>query len=269
MNILFWRKNGKSPRQILKENIDAEFEATRGVVAPGVMVEHAHPVKEAAATAVKKDGLVEEAAQRERVRLQRVYDSLLPVEEGSAHEIAQKLATLNGEVLDQRFPRIDLSFLKWRRKADGWPVFAVYSPDSSICKFHSNLSDWGSSDAGCYPEFIDKLTDGCYADVYRKMKATLRRTGRVWESMELYSKFKGVIPDAVRTKIKSVVDEKAFKHVVIVGEAAWENRIVDLDPLVVGIIGEQGWLIDSFDLTPVERIVKSEFAGSPVTDWEK
>ena len=38
---------------------------------------------------------------------------------------------------------------------------------------------------------------------------------------------------------------------------------LNFDPLLVGVYGEGFWLLDDFDLTPLERIIKSEFSTGP------
>lgn len=266
MSLLFWRK--KSAAQIRKDSLQAEFEATKGVVSPGVGVEHDQPVKAAAATAVKKDGMMEATAQRERVRLKRVYDSLLPCERDGAKRLALRLGELNCEVLDEKYPRLDLSFLNWRRKADGWPVFAVYDPESPVCVLQVSFSEWGSMRTSRFPS----EAPGDYSDVFRKIEATMRLEGTtMFDTQTMRSTFKGIIPDATRSLIKQAVASKEFQYVFIVGEAVWEriDSRENWDPLVMGVAEGKGWLLDTFDLTPIERIVKAEFSGSPPEDWER
>lgn len=267
MNLLFWRKGGKTDAQIRREEIAAELEATKGVVAPFIGVDYEQPVKAAAALATKKPGLMADAAERERVRLQRVHDSLLPCERDAAFPLSQRLWELNCEVLDQKYPAMDMSFLNWRRKADGWPVFAVYEPDSPVCEFRISFGEWGHARNERFP-----ASPGDYSDVFRKMAATMRSEGStMFNSRALRSTFKGIIPDTTRACIKSAVASGEFNKVLIVGEAVWEqiDSVVRYDPLVIGTLGTKGWLLDAFDLTPIERIVKAEFAGSPPDDWQR
>jgi len=62
-----------------------------------------------------------------------------------------------------------------------------------------------------------------------------------------------VIPNEIKEKIEKT--KSSFKEIFIVAEAKFDKKIpTDPDPFVVGWDGENLWLIDSFDTTPIEKL---------------
>lgn len=75
------------------------------------------------------------------------------------------------------------------------------------------------------------------------------------------SKFFGKIPKSTRDKINSAQSIFWKTHIFILAEANWElvenvpatSTAINYDPLVIGSDGLNLWLIDAFDITPVEQ----------------
>jgi len=61
-----------------------------------------------------------------------------------------------------------------------------------------------------------------------------------------------------------------FEQILIITEAPqWKVESIPqppppADPLVVGRIGSVLWLIDAFDVTPVENLVRAEWTTGPI-----
>ena len=82
--------------------------------------------------------------------------------------------------------------------------------------------------------------------------------------------FRALIPNDVRERTKAAKGD--FDFVGLVGEAEkWEydeevakrQRPIPVDPLVIGVKNGRGYLIDSFDLSPIEEMVAREFTTGP------
>jgi hypothetical protein len=100
-----------------------------------------------------------------------------------------------------------------------------------------------------------------------------RVSGRFGRRAMLTYRFRGAIPDETRAKIRSV--HRSFEQVYLLAETTPESwrlervgksfrqQVRDLwdDPLVVGYAAGTLWLIDSFDPTPLEQYVASEFTS--------
>lgn len=70
------------------------------------------------------------------------------------------------------------------------------------------------------------------------------------------TRFSGKVPQATREKIRSVLRTNDFTgdNIFLIYEAQWHPVAVpDPDPIVAGWDGKNLWIIDVFDLTPVER----------------
>lgn len=160
----------------------------------------------------------------------------------------------------RRFATLDM--LKWRDR-NGYPNIALFSLDSP--RFEIKVS-W-IDDKGGEPRQIAHLPHhlrDCYNDVigwmWKKCKSEWTRIS----SATLSCEYKGVIPSEARDKIKKAVEAFGKDSVFIMAEGTdWayrtEPRPVLSDPLVVGWDGGNLWLVDQFDLTPVERLIASEF----------
>jgi len=80
----------------------------------------------------------------------------------------------------------------------------------------------------------------------------------------LVHNFLGFLPQKTRQRIEGA--EHIFgKNIYLIGEAdEWSYQTVEYaprarDPLVIGILKDKSYLIDQFDMTPIERYVAGEF----------
>ena len=73
----------------------------------------------------------------------------------------------------------------------------------------------------------------------------------------LTDKFSGLIPTDV--KKECIEAYEMFSDVFLVKEANWRIDLIEKDPLIIGILNGEAYLISHFDCTPFEHYVKSEF----------
>jgi len=210
--------------------------------------------------------------------LKRLRRDMLPVEAAAEEQVAAAIADFQ---LAQQFNPIDMSFLKMRRGP--WPTFAVYNifgrgsyeNPQGVCRFRVEFRDRGSSSHTTSPPSV---LDEYFKDVVKRLelraKRLRRRTGwtpfvQVRATTQIYRRFSGVIPHEVRQKIRTHKDK--FDSVVLIEEAdKWtyhediEKRRIPppprvIDPLVIGLSGNRGYLIDAFNIQPIEEAVAREF----------
>lgn len=212
--------------------------------------------------------------------LKETREKLLKCEEAAKTEIDAKIRDCELRALDQKYRRMDGSFLLWRNKESGWPVFAFFTPSDPICEFSAERS-WHIHDSVLRrPEYVGQRQKGdddivaCFmkpnimgqkyfSDVYTKL---CKDVGR-YQTLNLSAQFSGMLPDKIRNTINDLKHDKSFDKILIIAEAPkWElkkiAKPVNLDPLLVGMKYDELFLIDTFDLTPTENIIASEFAVS-------
>jgi hypothetical protein len=177
--------------------------------------------------------------------------------------------------LQSLYPRIDLSFLSTRypRKSEqsvsrprfAW--FAVNGHPSCQIGFRKRKS------GEVFPT-SSNITEGRYSDNNgRSISHLLTSLGadpdprlRGWkEDVVLSVRFSVLLPLKTREAIEKASSHLSLLHMYLIAEVAeeaWEEgRMIDVDPLVVGINPEYdgAYLIDVFDPTPLEDYVVREF----------
>jgi hypothetical protein len=79
----------------------------------------------------------------------------------------------------------------------------------------------------------------------------------------LNATFSGVIPLETKEKIREAQRSQAFEDIRVLAEADWSlERYANpyyADPIVVGLVEGQMWVIDVFDPTPLEEYIAKEF----------
>lgn len=212
-------------------------------------------------------------------RLGTQRKKLLDCEQAAKDEIDANIRTCSLMAFAQLYKRMDKVFLSWRNKKTGWPVFAFFSPDQSKCIFKVE-KDWNGRSMREKKSFVGehakwnwfyfmkptlKLPE--FNDIYEKLAKSIDDEKSL-DEIHLTAEFNGILPDEIRAKIHELTTTgtKAgfFDQLLIVTEApVWELKKVirplNLDPLLVGIKHNEFFLIDTFDLTPAERIIASEF----------
>lgn len=231
-----------------------------------MIVEFENPVKEAAKLAVKRNGPTNQEIDAEIERLTQMSNRLLPVEQGMKAVVKQSVDKLAHLKIDKLFPRLDMSFLQWRRKRDGWPAFAFFSPTEMNCYFQTTYADRRWEADKMVPDV--KAFAPHFKDIWQKLKDLGDTNANSRFNKTLSAQFNGILPDEIRDQIKQFTPTtdkpSVFDSVYIVTEAPeWRVDYTILpqkvDPLLIGRKDEGCWLIAAFDLTPAEALVKAEW----------
>ena len=69
--------------------------------------------------------------------------------------------------------------------------------------------------------------------------------------------FSGLIPADVKKECMEVYE--MFDDLFLVKEANWQIELIEKDPLIIGMLHGEAYLISHFDCTPFEHYAKSEF----------
>lgn len=267
MGLFFWIKK------------DANYAKVSGVIEPGIGFDHPEPVSVAADMTKHVEVPALASRRTEWSRLGEEINRMLPMEQPSKSKVLKRIFELEAAELDSKYQRIDMSFLRWRRKSDGWPVFAFFDADNPTCVIRCEDMRFSDRKQEILPAIPSLM--GFYGDVFQKLHARALDSlaaGRA-DSALVHADFQGVIPEQMRRLIRDSQGLKEphydnfgkFDKVIVVAEASWEVKdyTAPKDPLIIGLKTNSvfhsvfdAWLIAKFDTTSVENIVASEFAGA-------
>lgn len=214
----------------------------------------------AAASSTTLAGIDKDTFEQRSTVLKDAKRPLLGIEKEAADEIDRRLEDLTDLYVNSFYPSIDLSFLGWRRKSDGYPVFACFLPSDPRCciEVHPGMEFGFVRHSAKFKFFPDIKDITKHYSAY--CEETASRLRNEYMTQMLWARFAGIIPGETRAKIKNAQNQEVFEHVIIIAEAAWQVKMEPADPLVVGLRKGKGWLIDKFDLSPIEKIVGAEFS---------
>lgn len=84
-----------------------------------------------------------------------------------------------------------------------------------------------------------------------------------YQGFEITSEFHGLTPERVKEKVKKSLEHFDKNKIFMVTETKPEHwnirQRISSDPLVIGLIGDNCHLIDHFDTTPLEDLVRNNF----------
>lgn len=232
--------------------------------------------REGAIARVKKTHVARKLPTHDLAALERLHADCLPVEGIADQEVSDAIAAFK---LGERFPAIDLSFLRMRRWGN-MPTFAVYdvffkSTEGRGCCFFKGHKDYGNS---CSVESsIPWPLHSYFEDVMEEMKRKSRKLGRLTalttgiqkrSTVQASHYYQGLIPPHVRQIIRA--ERNVFSHIVLIEEARkwlWQQHVetrriprpVYADPLVVGLLKSKAFLLAAFDLEPLEMAIAREY----------
>lgn len=235
---------------------------------PTVVVDN--PVERAAMTATPAPDVDSPTLDRQIAAAERQRNNLLAVEDEARRKIDIRLQELKAQKqhLLHPYPRLSLEPLSWRGK-DGLPVLAVFTPDSDTAHIRISRDAWH-----VHEEWSPELPARFRVHYEDLLKNVRQRQREVYNDWSITAQFTGVLPDATRERIRAAMAEFPWRWerdggernvaqgVFLIAEAQWKKREVKaprLDPLVVAWDGQNLYLIDHFDLTPVEKLVVEEF----------
>lgn len=210
----------------------------------------------------------EHNAKVERETARRV--KLLPIERAGMPALVphnEPLPVLC--IAGMELPRIDKNYVCSAAKvfADGkrYPAFAIYDIDGS------GTSTWETDEYGVQERPYNLSLDAIKDHIGEKTGRYLRRRS--------IHKFTGVIPDSARAKVQAIrasgelpqasgkfngyyVGDKVPNIFLIEEAYAWSKpEIRNIDLLIVCEKDDAWYLVDKFDLTPMEEWLVQEFVG--------
>lgn len=196
------------------------------------------------------------------IKLQAEYDDCLPLEVELKEKLSDKIekvklhqAQLNNtikfggfgyQILNPEFLKESSEQRVTAYDSDGdsrsceTPAFAIFTMKDNVCKILLHGSGWTlrKSDHNAIKNMFNKKHKSWYIDSKAECK------------------FTGKIPPESRIKIKTAIKHFGEDNVFIVADAVWKAKN-KVDPLVVAHDGVNDflWLVDAFDLTPLEKNV--------------
>lgn len=190
---------------------------------------------------VEQDALGELSAERERLTADhfRVLYKL---------ELAR---------MADHFPVLSHEPFTWRDN-DGLPQLVLFSLDDPLFRYEAKYTcrRWlrRSAHIHRHPRSLPLQIYKLYGDVEELL---LRVAIRERHDITLSCRFSGTLPLLIRKKIQELKRETKFlmEFFIVVEPGAWDLKketVTQRDPLLVGWYYDHLWLIDSFDVLPVE-----------------
>jgi hypothetical protein len=199
----------------------------------------------------------------------------------------QKCIILKQIEANKVYQKIDLSFMSMKRPAayksqiDTHPVFSFHKLVNGRfirCKLTFNsygikiLHGSSASFSGFFKHILSIFVDNPSADrskvnydkefVYTPLK---------WESIKnsvvLESVFRGIVPSSTKNKIDEAkeVFTSAYTgsgNVFLIKDCPnWKYKKQSKEALVVGIVGDQAYIIDKFNTADLDELISKEFAS--------
>lgn len=228
-------------------------------------------------------------------RLEALDQTLFGAEAEAKQALAVEITEIRSRLARQSFasktnyPRIPLEVLAWRHKAYTYPenyffsLLCARAPKLALVSLHEPTITFTAdnrSRLSTNPWLPDPIRN-VYAPLGESLAKVVSIDGR---DVELTFTFKGMIPSSTRAKIEAAAPDfpagidrynypRELSGIYLLVEStpdqwrirhsgrAWSNlRDVLADPLVVGYRDNALWLIDSFDPTPLETYIATEFS---------
>lgn len=206
-------------------------------------------------------------------RLNRELKSLYGIEAGAVTAINTRLAELTGEQRKARaYTRykgdkklLSAEVLTWRKPeplmhgtvAVPQPEVGLFSLDQAELMLHSQWLDHGE----WQPALPRKLTQQ-YKDVYGAL-GVLNNMMSFGSAFSIRAAFSGLIPAETKEKIREAQSSAVFSDIRLLAETSWKLQETPqpfyADPIVIGLVDAEMWVIDVFDPTPLEDYIAREF----------
>ena len=158
------------------------------------------------------------------------------------------------------YPRLSLEVLKWRNKQK-LPQLVLFSPFQKEVAFETTLSGRNNRRVSvqthpAYPSFIEEY----YEDVFNRLK---RQSLLYSQEIKWTATWAGIIPDNVR----QIIEEKknSMMLFLLAEPSQWTKttanvpRLKSFDPLLLACDQGDLYVLNQFDVTPLEHYAVSEF----------
>lgn len=219
--------------------------------------------------------------------------ALSPMERAACDTVSDRIFELECKIRDAKFQRLDMSWIMKQRTKEGWPAFAIFQHNKPDCwmEHRETREDFRMSFNRDETHFPNIYKRNEYEDVNKRLEKVIAERfaagddPRGMKAARISCGFTGVLPERIRQRIEEcsprqresfdgkkypefVPGHAMFDISIIMEAPAWkvDTRVipVNMDPLVVGQFGKEFWLLDVFDVTPLERVAAAEFA-----EWKK
>jgi len=218
-----------------------------------------------------------EAVSIEIGRLSRQSASLLGIESHAKDSIDIKINELQAKQriaeAYSRFGGVKLQLssevLTWRKPELAYALgkFAIPLPEVALFGLERSItwlrSSWPYVEVEVDPALPPSLR-GLYRDVSQALETAASSNDSFHSgSIAIIAAFSGVIPAETKAKISDAKASMAFTDIRVLAEADWTVDVQPApyytDPIVVGLVEDQMWVIDVFDPTPLEDYIAREF----------
>lgn len=210
--------------------------------------------------------------------------SFLGVENNGVQDLNNHLASLKAEkaMLEMHGGVAGIYPLFHFKEVFSWrndkylPKLAIFGLNSPTCGLRATNVSEDRDRWTIEPPHLPWEIGHCFDDVFRGLESgdfgilsnpNHRQYGYLdsWdlnEYREIVARFEGFIPDSVREKISTATPVFGNNIFIVAEVKEWRSEptfIARRDPLVIGWDGANCWLIDAFDVTPLEALIRSEF----------
>lgn len=194
-------------------------------------------------------------------RIKAEHATTLPIEDDLRAQLNRRINALDIALacvdLPRTYMQLDLSFLRWDWGRRKYPRFAVFRTSGhALCALELSRHPFsGAPRVHGAPDFYCQA----HEDLPRQW------LGRGDNTVTLRCHFTGALPVGTRDRIKRATG--LFNNeVFIVQDTHWKDWKAEKiraprDPLVFGMKSGCAWLIDQFDVTPVEDYILTTHVG--------
>lgn len=214
-----------------------------------------------------------ELVNHEVARLTHEKGMLFGIEQEAAAALDQRLSEVKSEQHKARAfekfagekLRVDNEVLTWRKpeplyhegtliKVPEIGLFGLGQPWLRLTTRWVGHGQWEPALPRCLTEL--------YSDVYNTL-SSLYKLHSYRQEFSIFAAFTGVIPADTKKKIREAQVSRAFDDIRLLAEAEWAVQSTPsplyADPIVVGLVEDEMWVIDVFDPTPLEEYIAREF----------
>ena len=209
---------------------------------------------------VKIQNVSSERLEKIKEAVLELKDNCLPFEK---HIYYQSLS----EMISPDYPNIDLGFLEktYRIKEDfkgnnrgehvripAFSVYAFYKSNVFSIRLCTTDPSYHISLNQKFPEIIESR-------LLKKCNTHDSPGYAEWGRYILSNEFIGLIPLKIKEKVKKSLQYFNKDDIFMIAEAKpkdWNVKKIKGDPLIIGLIGKNAHLIDHFDCTSLENLVK-------------
>jgi len=181
-----------------------------------------------------------------------------------------KAKILHLEMVRNGYPeQLSTEVLTWRYKEGknkGYPAFMVIDLNDSAGVFtlNGNASYWGKASVEVY------MRSGTFLEPFYQDLTSILVNQSFWQRFEgeysltkISASFAGVLPDDTLTRIQVAKAQNLFESILLIAQVdQWSTETVRVttDPLIVGLRDGKLFIIDKFDLKPLETYAAEQFA---------